>query len=97
MAGAWDHTLICPALYLAAKRQCSEDFLWDLNTAECMVAGMEWDAIVALPSLFQSHPTAVRFVQHGSARFCFTAAAVTVKAHSFEFVLNDKRQLPAKL
>ncbi|KAI7835660.1 hypothetical protein COHA_010452 [Chlorella ohadii] len=97
MAGAWNHTLICPAPYLAAKRQCSEDFRWDLNTAECMVAGMEWDAIVALPPRFPDHQPCVRFLQHGSARFFFTAAAGTVKAHSFEVVPTDKRQLPAKL
>lgn len=83
MAGARQHEVACPSLYLAGKLQPGwpQHFLLDVIAAEEEVASMAWDEVVAQP-LIHNPAGPLHCVAHGTAVFLYRAAAGVVRAHS---------------
>ena len=92
MAGAWDHTILFPALYLVGKAQPWRvpQYLPDLCTAESAVADMGRNEILEQLLLLGPWQPNLRYVDHASARLVFEVTpAGTVLAHAFEFHLAN--------
>ena len=88
-AGEWSHVLSSPQVYLAGKVQLwvVPSFLADLSAAEHSVASMAWEELCAQPTTV---PGGLQhFVEHGTARFVYVAAAGVVVARGAQPVLTQ--------
>ncbi|KAL4444361.1 hypothetical protein ABPG75_012098 [Micractinium tetrahymenae] len=81
------HSLVITRDYGRARLAVSEvpHLLYDLCTAEAVLAAMPWDEVVAQPTLSDRTPW-LRYVEYRSARLIYHASAGVVEARAVAMI-----------